>query len=448
MSRWIITAILLVALIATGIWGYNQYLENQEYKIRTDNLYQKSFYELVGHIGNIETRLSKIMVSGDRGQSLEMLSDVWRQSDAAGISLGQLPLGHLSLNKTSKFLNQLSDYCYYLTRKTGDGRTLSLDEIENLRELHKSCVQLHNELMQLQNELNTKAISWVEIQKKGNQKLREASEDIVTEQFTNIEQNTIEYPTLIYDGPFSETLLQKEKVELPGEMIDQNKAMEIAAEFIGKDRVKNATPGPEGKGNIPVWGVYLETNDENDGSLYVTVSKKGGKVISVVSQGGPQQAKLTLKQAKERARKFLEEKGYPNMIPTYEQQYDGMAVINFAYEQDGVIIYPDLIKVKISLEDGDIFGFEAMNYVVAHKDRKLEEPSLSMEEARRLVSPNLKVNSERLALIPGDGGGEILCYEFKGEYGGDTFIVYINAKTGKEENILKIINTDNGSLVL
>ena len=188
MSRWIITAILLVALIATGIWGYNQYLENQEYKIRTDNLYQKSFYELVGHIGNIETRLSKIMVSGDRGQSLEMLSDVWRQSDAAGISLGQLPLGHLSLNKTSKFLNQLSDYCYYLTRKTGDGRTLSLDEIENLRELHKSCVQLHNELMQLQNELNTKAISWVEIQKKGNQKLREASEDIVTEQFTNIEQ--------------------------------------------------------------------------------------------------------------------------------------------------------------------------------------------------------------------------------------------------------------------
>src|SRR5690606_28395506 len=102
----------------------------------------------------------------------------------------------------------------------------------------------------------------------------------------------------------------------------------------------------------------------------------------------------------------------------------------------------------ISLEDGDIFGFEAMNYVVAHKDRKLEEPSLSMEEARKLVSTNLKVNSERLALIPGDGGGEILWYEFKGEYGGDTFIVYINAKTGKEENILKIINTDNGSLVL
>lgn len=448
MSRWIVTAILLVALIATGVWGYNQYLENQQYKIRTDNLYQKSFYELVGHVGNIETRLSKVMVSGDRGQSLEMLSDVWRQSDAASISLGQLPLGHISLSKTSKFLNQLSDYCYYLTRKTGDGKTLNLDEINNLRELHNSCVQLHNELMQLQNELNTKAISWTEIRRKGKDSFQEASKDIVTEQFTKIEQSSIEYPTLIYDGPFSETLLQKEKVELPGDTIDQNKAIEIATEFIGKNRVKEARPGPEGNGNIPVWGVYLETDDEKDGTFYVTVSKKGGKVISVVSQGSPQQTRLTLKQAQEKARKFLEDKGYPNMTPTYGQQYDGLAVINFAYEQDGVIIYPDLIKVKISLEDGDIFGFEAMNYIIAHKDRKLEKPSLSMEEARLLVSPNLQINSERLALIPGDGGGEILCYEFKGEYGGDIFIVYINANTGKEEEILKIIDTSNGSLVL
>lgn len=448
MSRWIITGILLVALIITGIWGYNQYLENQQYKIRTDNLYQKSFYELVGYVGNIETRLSKVMVSGDRGQSLEILSDIWRQSDAAGISLGQLPLGHISLNKTSKFLNQLSDYCYYLTRKTGDGRTLSIDEINNLKELHSSCVQLHNELMQLQNDINAKTISWTEIREKGSKSLREVSKDIVTERFTKIEQSTIEYPTLIYDGPFSETLLQREKVDLPGDTIDQNKAMEIATEFIGKNRVKKASPGPEGNGNIPAWGVYLELNDEKYGSFYVMVSKKGGKVITVVSQGGPQQTRLTLKQAKEKAREFLEEKGYSNMIPTYEQQYDGMAVINFAYEQDGVVIYPDLIKVKISLEDGGIFGFEAMNYMIAHKDRKLEKPSLSMEEARLLVSPNLKINSERLALIPGDGGGEILCYEFKGEYGGDIFIVYINANTGKEENILKIIDTSNGSLVL
>jgi len=167
-----------------------------------------------------------------------------------------------------------------------------------------------------------------------------------------------------------------------------------------------------------------------------------------VSEGGVQKTRLTLKEARERAQSFLEGKGYSNMIPSYEQQYDGTAVINFAYEQDGVIIYPDLIKVKISLENGHILGFEARNYIIAHKERDLEEPSLSLEDAKKLVSPNLNVSTGRLALIPGDSGDEILCYEFKGEYGGEIFIVYINANTGKEENILKIIDTNNGTLVL
>jgi len=447
MNRWIIPGILLIALIATGIWGYRLYLENQDYKIRTDNLYQKSFYELVGYVGNIETSLSKLMVTGDQGQSIQMLSDIWRQADAAGISLGQLPLGHMSLNKTSKFLNQLSDYCYYLTRKTGDGKTLNIEEMNNLRELHNNCVQLHNELMELENQINAKTISWVKIRQKGNEKLKEVAEDIVTKQFTKIEQSSIEYPTLIYDGPFSEAVLQRGKVEISGSEIDQARAQEIASEFVGKDRVKEVGPAPEGNGNIETWGVYLKTNDD-DTEFYAAISKKGGKVVLLISQAGEQKTRISLKEAKERALDFLEDKGYSNMVASYEQQYDGMAVINFAYEQDGVIIYPDLIKVKISLENGEVFGFEATNYLIAHKERKLEEPSLSIDEARKLVNPNLKIKSERLAIIPKDGGDEVLCYEFKGEYGGDTFIVYINANTGKEEDILKIIDTSNGSLVL
>ena len=52
---------------------------------------------------NIESGLSKAMISGDQGQSIAMLSDVWRQADSASTNLGQLPLSHISLNKTSKF---------------------------------------------------------------------------------------------------------------------------------------------------------------------------------------------------------------------------------------------------------------------------------------------------------------------------------------------------------
>ncbi len=447
MSRWIVTALLFVALIITGVWGYNQYIENRDYNIRTNNLYQKSFYELVGRVDNIESGLSKIMVSGDQGQSIVMLSDVWRQADSASSSLGQLPLSHIALNKTAKFLSQLSDYCRYLTIKAGEGKPLSLDEINNLKELRNSSIRLNNELKILDANVKKGTVSWQEVRDKANKKLKEVSPDIVTRQFTKIEETSIEYPTLIYDGPFSETLLKPKKLNISGREIDYKKAEEIAIDFLGRDRVETARNSADTQGEVETWGVQLETKD-GEGPFYVSVLKKGGKVVSVISEGMAEKANIDYKEGERRAKEFLEKRGYKGMVSTYGQQNHGEAVFNFAYKDGDVIIYPDLIKVKISLGTGNIIGFEAMNYLVAHKERDLKQPKLSLEEARKLVNKNLEITSERLAVIPGKSGNEIQCYEFKGEFDGEKFIVYINSDTGKEENILKILNTNQGTMVI
>lgn len=444
---WIVSGILLVALVITGVWGYNQYMQNLDYNNRTNNLYEKSFYELVGHVNNIETELSKMMVSSDQGQNIRMLSNVWRQAESAGSNLGQLPLRHMALDKTSTFLSQLSDYCRYLTIKAGEGKPITIEEMENLKELYNSCINLANELRFLEDRVNNGAISWQEIRDKGNQSLENVSDDLVTKQFTKIEETSIKYPTLIYDGPFSDTLLKPKKLNIQGDNIDYKEAEKIAIDFIGKDRVEKASRGAETQGTIQSWGVNLETNDE-EGPFYVSVSKKGGKVISVISEGIAQDAQIDYKEAEKIAKDFLDKKGYKDMEITYGQHHDGMAVFNFAFTQDDVIIYPDLIKVKVSLGTGNIVGFEALNYLTAHRNRSIKEPKLSLEEARKLVNKNLDITSERLAIIPSEGGDEILCYEFKGKFGEDNFIVYINADTGKEEDILKILNTDNGTLVI
>ena len=65
-----------------------------------------------------------------------------------------------------------------------------------------------------------------------------------------------------------------------------------------------------------------------------------------------------------------------------------------------------------------------------------------------MVSNRLKIFKERLAIIPTETKEEELCYEFKGDFQGDTFIVYINAKTGKEQQILKVIETNTGDLTM
>ena len=67
-------------------------------------------------------------------------------------------------------------------------------------------------------------------------------------------------------------------------------------------------------------------------------------------------------------------------------------------------------------------------------------------KTREKINKNLEITSERLAIIPTEYDTEIYCWEFQGKIQDNEFLVYINANTGKEEDILVIINTPNGTL--
>src|SRR5699024_1174240 len=133
------------------------------------------------------------------------------------------------------------------------------------------------------------------------------------------------------------------------------------------------------------------------------------------------------------------------MEPNYSLQYDGSILFNFVSTQDDITIYPDLVTVKIAMDNGDILGFDASAYYMNHHDRDIGSPSIREEEAKDRLRENVEINSARLTLIP-KGTDEILCHEFKGSQNDGEFIIYINAMDGKEEQILQIIQDDGGTL--
>lgn len=446
MRQRTVIIILAAALVVTGLWGGYNYFLNREHAIQMDNMYQKSFFDMVSRVNNIETSLSKLMASGDQGQHLTLISEIWRHADGAQADLASLPISHLALVETSKLLNQMSDYSSYLTKKIGQGKTLSLKESDNLRQLHNSYVKLGDELRKLQDDINSGGVSWGDIRRQGN-RLGERTDDLITHQLVNIEKSSIKYPSLIYDGPFSESLKEFENIKLEGKEIDQEEAIDIVRKFIGGDKIAAIDEWSESNGDIKCWGVSVELKDGR-GPFYFTVSKTGGKIVNMVGDPGAQEVKLSVEKAKDLAAKFLEERGYENMSPAYQQFDQGICTINFAYRYKDIIVYPDLIKVKVSLYDGQVVGFESKNYLIAHKKRDIKEPKLSVDEARALVNPSLDIESERLALIPTPSRNERLCYEFNGKIGEDRFIVYIDAYTGDEVDILKIIDANIGTLVI
>ena len=136
------------------------------------------------------------------------------------------------------------------------------------------------------------------------------------------------------------------------------------------------------------------------------------------------------------------------MRETYYIKEGNIVTVNYAYEQNGTIIYPDLIKVKIALDNGDILGVEAFGYLNVHTKRNDLVPGITSEKAKEKLNKDLQIENERLAVIPLNNDKEVFCYEFKGKLEDREFLVYINAKTGEEEEILILLETEGGTLTI
>ncbi len=158
--------------------------------------------------------------------------------------------------------------------------------------------------------------------------------------------------------------------------------------------------------------------------------------------------KLNMKQAVAKAESFLKRNGFINMTTSYYDISGGTATINFAAMENRVILYSDLIKVKVALDNGEILGFESQGYLMSHSERSLAEPALSAEQAAAAVNPHLTVDSVRPALSPLESQREVLTYECKGTYKKHHFLIYINAETGEEERIFMLIESESGILTV
>ena len=440
-----IIGVLVIAVIALGILFYSK---QEEYKQASQNSYNMAFYELVDYVQNVETYLAKSLISSTSEHGAETLTNLWREANLAQSYLSMLPIESQELANTEKFLNQVSDYSYSLSRKNIYNEDLSQDDLKNLKDLHNYSVELANTLNQLSEDLNSGRFKWDELTDKGTIAFAQQVDNVSKESFSNLEENFHEYAGLIYDGAFSEHLTSSEKKGLTGEDIEEEQAKQIAEQFIGQDQVKEISNlGFSENATIPVYDFSI--TNQKDENINLSISKKGGHIVYMNSNREVNTETISQEDANKLGKEFLNQKGYPNMKETYYLKQEGVVTINYAYTQEDVVIYPDLIKVKVALDNGEILGLETSGYLNNHTEsRNLSNIKTTIEQARQTINPDLEIGSEGLAVIPTEWKTEILCYEFKGKVDNREFLVYINAENGREEDVLMITNTPNGTLTM
>lgn len=438
-------SVICVLLIIVAVLGIILWKKQTEYRQASENSYNMAFYELVDYVENVETYLAKSVVSSTPEHGAETLTNLWREANLAQSYLSRLPIESQELENTEKFLNQVSDYSYSLSRKNIYNEKLSDDDLKNLKELHTYSVELENTLNQLSEDLNSGRFEWGELTKKGTVAFAQQVDNISKESFSNMEENFHEYSGLIYDGAFSEHLTSNEKKGLTGEDIEEDVAKQKIEEFIGKNNIKEIQSlGYSENATIPVYDFSVINN--NDETANISISKKGGHVVSMNANRDVKAETISQEEANSKGKEFLESKGFTSMKETYYLKQDGIVTINYAYYQEGVVIYPDLIKVKVALDNGEVLGIETSGYLNNHTIRDLEKVKITREQAKKDLNKDLEIISEGMAIIPTEWKTEILCYEFKGKVDEKEFLVYINAENGREEDVLVIINTPNGTL--
>ena len=440
-------SVIMILLLIVVILGVLLYRKQREYRQASENSYNMAFYELVDYVQNVETYLAKSLISSTPEHGAETLTNLWREANLAQSYLARLPIESQELQNTEKFLNQVSDYSYSLSRKNIYNESLTEEDLSNLQELHGYSVELENTLNQLSEDLNQGRFKWDELTEKGTVAFAQQVDNISKESFSNLEENFHEYSGLIYDGAYSEHLTGQEAKALTGDDISEEEAKEKAIEFIGQDKCKEVSSlGFSENATIQVYD--FSVTDQDDETINISVSKKGGHVVYMNSNRDVSVESISQEEADQKGKEFLESRGFENMKETYYLKQDGIVTINYAATQDNVVLYPDLIKVKVALDNGEVLGVETTGYLNNHTIRDVSNIKITADEAKSNINKNLQIESEGLAVIPTEWKTEILCYEFKGKVDDREFLVYINCENGREEDILIITDTPNGTLTM
>ncbi|MBE3587344.1 MAG: germination protein YpeB [Thermoanaerobacteraceae bacterium] len=446
---WMLAAGVVLEEGCSGVLGHQQYSLRQRLETALNNKYYRAFYSLVENVQHIEVLLSKSLVAAGAEQDSRLFTELWQRANAAQADLNQLPLADVQTARTAKFLTQVGDYAYSLQRQTAGGQNKSAAQWETLKNLYRQSADLNLELHNIEARIARGRLYLSELARESGRGVQKEGPRLADGNFSTIEKHMEAFPTLIYDGPFSDHLEKSEPRGLTGKVINMDEAGQRARQMVDGGSGYTLGRVTEARGKIPSYLVELRPASGTGEVYTVAVTRQGGHLNWMAGSRPAGNPTWDINRAREKARQYLAALGYRDMAPVYYEQQGGVAIFNFAAVQDRVILYPDQVKVTVALDNGQVLGVEASGYLMNHHQRQLPRPRISAAQARRKISPRLgKVTGGRLALIPVAPDKEKLTYEFQGRLDKDTFLIYINALDGKEEQVLRVVRSPEGILTL
>lgn len=443
-GRWYIPLLGLVLLLV-GLWGYSQYNTRRLWENRTETQYQRAFSELTGNLGGLETQLAKCSISNDPSFLRQTLAEIWRLSYAAQEKLSQLPLTTMELTRMKMLLAKTAAFSYRVTGRPAESLRLTDAEWKTLQGFRSQSRFVSGQLTSMQSNILQNKLRWVDVDRLSGQQISAAAmaarigTNKVTKNLVMLEDGLKRLPDPGF--PESAVIYKPKPKGLKGAKITTAEGRAIASQFVGgpNSRLSAAFIGRI-RGDIPnLLYAVTESKRRDAYPTRVSVTEQGGKVAWMLSERELGPRKLNLAKATSIAERFVKEKGQSDLTVVTREEFGGVDIITMAPKTDGVVRYPELVKVQVAMDSGRVVGYEGLGYLIYHDDAaKLGTPRLTAADAKKCVSPHLRVDGVRKAVTISPQQKEVLTYEVAGTMNGERFLVYIDANTGTEVKIRRV----------
>ncbi|PET59778.1 germination protein YpeB [Bacillus sp. AFS001701] len=430
--------VLAIGLIGTSYWGYTEHKAKNEINIQAENNYQRAFHELTYELDLLHDKIGDTLAMKSKSSLSPALVEVWGLTSQARSNVGQLPLRLLPVNKTEEFLTNIGDFSYRTAVRDLDKEPLTQNEYATLQKLYDNSAEIQGEIRKVQHMVFENKLRWMDVEL-AYAKDQNPKNNVIIDGFKTVERNVMTYSDANADPSLTNYKVNRASLSnVKGEKITTEQAKDIAKKFLKLNSTAQIKVDLTGE-KLEDRYYSLEIKEPKTNSeIYMDITEKGGYPVWVIDSRDIKAQKIDLNQASINGLKFLERNKFSNMELTESSQYDTIGVFTYVTKQDGVRLYPESITMKIALDDGSIVGFSSRNYLAAYTKRTIPKPKISVEEARNSISSNIKIMEERKAIILNKLNQEVLCYEFVGTRGNDTYQIFVNADTGVEEQIKKL----------
>lgn len=439
-SRWsaVLFPVVFLALIFSLQWGGQQAEQKDKITIKAENQYQRAFHDLVYHLEQIQTQLGNGLAVNAKSGSFhrENLITISRLTSDAQNEINQLPLVMLPFQQTEQFLSNLNKFTYQLALRDYDKEPLSNSDKRRVQELYLYAKQLSTDLGKLREVVINQKLKWTDAEY-GIASDSKLKENPIMDGFNALNQRVSQYKELDWGPTITGTISQSIEEALPLDPKTEKQIRKIAIQKLDLNTKFSVKVLPNGKGNY-FKSYHITGKDKNNQTVQADFSRAGGALLWFTKERPIGKTQLNSNQAVYEAKQWLEHWKYPQMIPIAQDRYDGISMITLAVNQGGVLHYPHKVTIRVAMDNGEVIGLQATDFVYAKHQNISLSPKLTLAEAKSHLEPTFRVKSARLVTILNQENSETLCYEFIGLTDHANYRLYINATSGEEEKLERI----------